>query len=133
MQEKQIIRFINEFDRMCDSFDEVDPVEGEVCSKGCPFYDEIDKLRTEECDPYIPCFLLLSYKPEMAVPIVLQWSKENPVRTRMVDFMEKHPNAPLNEKGYPKACAKTVGYVSEEKFCRTPCGVCWETDVEEEE
>lgn len=50
----------------------------------------------------------------------------------MVDFMEKHPNAPLNEKGYPKACAKTLGYVSEEKFCRTPCGVCWETDVEDE-
>lgn len=81
---------------------------------------------------YIPCFSLLSYKPEMAVPIVLQWSKENPVRTRMVDFMEKHPTAPLNEKGYPKACAKTLGYVSEEKFCRTPCGVCWETDVEDE-
>lgn len=133
MNEKQIIRFIKGFDRMCDSFGEVDPVEGDECSKDCPFYDEIDKIREEELDPYIPCFSILSYKPEMAVPIVLKWMQENPERTRMVDFIEKHPKAPLNANGYPKACAKKCGYVPEHKVCRAICAACWETDVEEED
>lgn len=119
MNEKQIIRFMKGFDRMCAVFYSPDC----VCPEECPLYK---RAGDQDCSKFMIEF------PEDVVPIVLQWLKENPVRTRMVDFIEKHPNAPLNEKGYPKACAKTLGYVSEEKFCRTPCGVCWETDVEDE-
>ncbi|WP_458407822.1 hypothetical protein [Anaerotignum sp.] len=123
MNEKQIIRFFKEFDRMCAHFYDA----GCACPSECPL--KVISGKEDEVD----CAYAMIEKPETVVPIVLQWSKENPERTRLVDFLEKHPNAPLNEKGYPKAFAKKCGYVPEEVFCRKPCSVCWETDVEEED
>lgn len=120
MNQKEIIKFLKGFDRMCANY----YGDSSICPPECPLNGVVGE---EECSDFI------IDKPEIAVPIVLKWMQENPVRTRFFDFMEKHPKAPLNNNGYPKACAKKCGYVPEHKVCRAICAACWETDVEEED
>lgn len=133
MREKDIIKFVNEFDRMCDSFDQIniDEIDRD-CDSSCPLFAERKKYREENDFNILSCWDLFADKPEVVVPIVLEWSRKNPKKTRLLDFMEKHPNAPLNKAGYPKACAKKCGYVQENHVCRVNCASCWDTDVEEE-
>lgn len=120
MDQKKIIKFVKGFERMCAHFYS----KKECCPEECPLYDESG---VEECAD------ILINRPETVVPIISKWVEKNPERTRFVDFMEKHPKAPLNNNGYPKACAKKCGYVPEHKVCRAICAACWETDVEEDE
>lgn len=71
--------------------------------------------------------------PEEAVAIVQKWVEEHPVKTRMSDFFDKHPDATKREDGRPLVCACHVGY-EERKRCELTedCWKCWNKPLEEE-
>lgn len=70
-----------------------------------------------------------------AVEIVEKWMKMNPNKTRMQDFIEKFPNAKINDHGFPKdTCCMCVGYC---ESCdkaypsETDCYFCWKKELED--
>ena len=71
------------------------------------------------------------------VPIVEKWSEEHPRKTRLQDFLEKYPNAPLNGNGIPNLVPWNVGYCGVascyacEKAKDKPTKWCWDQEVEE--
>ena len=72
--------------------------------------------------------------PEEAVAIIQKWAEEHPVKTRMSDFFEKHPNATKREDGRPLVCAFHIGYEARER-CEPNenCLVCWNKPLEVKE
>lgn len=106
------IEFIKERNRMCAYY----PDE---CA-GCPA-----KREDVMCygDP-------LDYQTVNIVGIVEQWSKEHPRKTILQDFLEKYPNAVLNDDGVPKPCPYWLGY-KDMPFCnRIRCVECWNRPLE---
>lgn len=45
------------------------------------------------------CIAAASRYDKNAVPIVEQWAKDNPIRTRQSEFLKQFPNAQLNKDG----------------------------------
>lgn len=95
----------------------------------CKYYDG----KCHECpigiakEPYNKlCREYLENYPEMAVPIVEEWSKEYPIKTWMTDFLEKYPKAPVDRRGFPRVCAKFLGYTD---ICTSGCRECWNTPL----
>lgn len=60
---------------------------------------------------------------------VEKWSKEHPVKTRLMDFMEKYPNAKIECDGTPLVCCADLGYINS---CQYDCCECWNTQLEDE-
>lgn len=82
------------------------------------------------------CGIFLIKYPDKAVAIVQKWSEEHPQKTFLSDFLEKYPNAPINERGFPdNFCPCDLGYTDEE--CISPslfndrCKECWSRPLEE--
>ena len=76
---------------------------------------------------------------ERIVPIVEKWSQKHPRKTRLMDFLEKYPNAPIDEDGAPTLMPWSLGYCGD-----TPCYACekakgkkirwcWEQEVQDDE
>lgn len=71
------------------------------------------------------------------VRAVEEWSDEHPAKTRLQDFLEKHPNAPLEHFGAPWIRPVNLGYCNS-KNC-TGCDMqyskssaqCWNLPLEE--
>lgn len=84
------LKFMKERMRMCDYYSR--------CFE-CPRADEpncnIEEMSDEELEKF--------------VNTVKQWSKEHPPKTRLQDFMEKYPNAPICESGLPALAAYVWG------------------------
>ena len=71
---------------------------------------------------------------EKFVNTVEQWSKEHPPKTRLQDFMEKYPKAPIEADGTPTICCIDLGY--RQYDCdplKENCVDCWNMPVEEDE
>ena len=110
------VKFLKEFRRMCDT-SSVD-----FC-RGCPLKGK-------------PCSLTQGDR-DLMVMAVEKWSAEHPVKTRLTDFLEKFPNAPL--VGYEKMpilLPASLGYC-ETTSCRD-CEYysrgdvfCWNLPLEE--
>ena len=85
------VKFIREYDRMCDSFS--------GCA-GC----EIDKHLHGEmwCKAYI------RRHPEEAVAIVEQWAKEHPAKTRQTEVLKIFPSASKQGDGILTFCPRAV-------------------------
>ena len=70
---------------------------------------------------------------ESKIDKIIQWSKDNPRKTRSQDFLEKYPNATTFESGTPKVCASALGYC---EHCMIgydgdrDCDACWNEPVE---
>ena len=79
---------------------------------GCSLYDIEDIKRT--------------------IQIVEQWSKEYPQKTRLQDFLGKHPNAPKDTDGTPKTCCENLGYCKDCDESGGDCKKCWNMPIEEE-
>lgn len=69
--------------------------------------------------------------PEEAVVIVEKWTKENPVKTYLSEFLGYYPNARANEDGVPNSCPhdlyKNIGSRCPENIS---CYECWNRPVE---
>lgn len=91
----------------------------------CPFYEDNN-------GKHMGCALFELTYPEEVIAIVQKWADEHPVKTRMNDFFEKHPNATKRaEDGRPIVCAFHVGYESRERCEPTEnCWECWNRPLE---
>lgn len=104
------VKYLKERNRMCDTFDL-------LCS-GCPLGNSV-----EDCDD------LQRERPEKAVEMVEKWSKENPEKTILQDFLEKYPNAQLCDDGTPNVCPKDLG-ISNMCVSLNDCHDCWNRPLE---
>ena len=74
---------------------------------------------------------------ERIVPIVEQWSEENPRKTRLEDLKRKHSHIPMIN-GYPPFAPRLVGYCGNIQTC-AGCKQkkdsmhkhCWDQEVDE--
>lgn len=104
------IKFLAEFKRMCKTY--------QGCA-GCRAIGICNYMGMES-----------DAQRQELVDIVEQWSKDHPKKTRLQDFLEKYPNAPLEADGTPIACCETLGYCKD--CCLRPnCVKCWNEALEE--
>ena len=70
--------------------------------------------------------------PEAAAKVEA-WEKANPLRTIFDDFLEKYPNALVNDEGVPYTCPYTLGYAEKIKDCtkKMNCFDCWNRPLEQ--
>lgn len=82
---------------------------------------------------FMESFCIEDENPEEAVKIIEKWSKEHPRKTMLQDFLEKHPNAPLNDDGTPDVCPYRLGYTKETgcSYSINECFDCWSRPMEE--
>lgn len=102
-------------------------------SRMCKTYKNCSSCKLDGSGSF--CGNFMRNFPEEAVAIVEQWATEHPQRTRLKDFLEKHPKAKLNDTGVPFSCSMCIGYCEE---CRMKVGVydcqdCWNEPMEEKE
>ena len=111
------LKFLKEFDRMCGCY------SGGFCA-GCP--------RKEE--PSCNSSTMSDEELAKLISDVEQWSKEHPQRTRLQDFREKYPNAPMEADGTPAICCIDLGYRKEDcDPIKESCVDCWNMPVEDDE
>lgn len=75
----------------------------------------------------VHCGLFQSKFPEEAVKILEEWIEKHPRKTILQDFLEKYPDAKLNENGVPSICPNALGY-NVSSVCMAgykPCYDCW--------
>ena len=75
---------------------------------------------------------------DKAIEAVEKWSQEHPRKTRLDDFFEKHPNAPVSGKGLPFVLPHLLGYCQADS-CED-CSHegwelkdCWDQEVQDDE
>lgn len=112
MEFKQAMRVIK---RICELLDGCEKCELKL---NCPFIivpSELDYDKTES--------------------ILAKWAAEHPEKTRLDDFLDKHPRAYLDDNDTPRACAKNLGYCTEciDKGDLDQCAECWRRPLEEVE
>lgn len=109
------LKYLKEKQRMCDKIKR-------DCYK-CPL-GQTNNGRKANCEG-----LQLGY-PEESVEIVEKWSAEHPQKTILQDFLEKYPNALLNEAGVPESCCKNLGFLPMGYCSITSCEDCWNRPLE---
>lgn len=67
--------------------------------------------------------------PEEAIQIVEVWSHNNPQKTYLMDFLEKHPNCRRGENGIPDSCRDNIYGTNIDCRC-TSCEKCWHEPME---
>ena len=122
-------RFLEEWKRMCDSLK--DACTSCLAVKYCQCYSYIPSSGGGVLDGSMSIDELMSK--------VERWAEEHPRKTRLDDFKEKYPNAPLDGSGTPNLMPWDLGYCGD-----TPCYVCekakgktsawcWDQEVQEDE
>lgn len=106
------VKFLAEFDRMCRAY--------QGCA-GCPAIGSCDCSNMESA----------AQRQEL-VGIVERWSKDHPPKTRLQDFFEKYPNAPIEVDGTPIVCCENLGYC-DACNAETDCVRCWNKAMEDDE
>ena len=113
--------------------------------------DAVEYVKQHErmCDYYVNCgdcpagnyegCASINEIPNM-VPIVEQWSKEHPVKTRQSEFLKMWPDAEIGDDGYPSVAPCQLYKDMEEKdengvCCKNcGCGICrrdfWLKEIE---
>ena len=101
------VKFLEEWKRMCDVT--------ECAQCGAKYYC----LYSNGNAPY----KMMAHND--FVKTVCDWSESHPRKTRLQDFLEKYPNAPLNNDGFPDStCPFHLGY--EPESCDGKhCVECW--------
>lgn len=104
------VKFLMEFNRMhqhCDCED-------------CPRHKE-------------GCSVFGTRKPylEKLVSDVEKWSRENPQKTNLMDFLEKFPKAQISKDGLPEICCAKLGYAC--SCLNSTCRDCWNAPLEDSE
>lgn len=98
------IKFLEEYKRMCDSF--------ENCADCL--------LLTEDCDNFKnPEFV------KKAVPVVEEWSAAHPRKTRQSVFLKQYPDARIDAYGILRLCPMAISAAH-----RDSSGVCGDPERE---
>ncbi len=85
------VKFIEERNRMCKSFDK--------CSYGCPAWDGSCKLET---GTYLKC------EADKEVKIVEEWSAAHPRKTRQSVFLEQYPEVQIDNNDVLSVCPAVI-------------------------
>lgn len=107
------VEFIKARNRMCKSYS--------GCF-GCPLVNE-------------ECYQFCDVNVEVIAPIVEQWAKEHPIKTRQSVFLEQWPEAQIDDNGVPciNPCQLLEEYRSDDG-CTASCTNCrrefWMQEVE---
>lgn len=110
------LKFLKERKRMCEHYLKKN-------CHGCPRDDK-------RCE--LDCRFDYKFYQEY-IDDVVKWSKEHPQRTRLQDFREKYPNAPMEADGTPAICCIDLGYRKEDcDPIKESCVDCWNMPVEED-
>ena len=94
----------------------------------CNFYSSCSKCRLfEQCNDNDcgVCFL-----PDNLDEIVDKWADEHPVKTYVMDFFEKFPNATKTDSGRPIYCRANF-YGDELECSEYGCEACWNQEMKE--
>lgn len=110
----EAVKYFEELKRMCRAIG--------YCTN-CPFR-ELRRKHHSSCD-YLPKIV-----PKEAVEIVEKWSKEHPQKTILQDFLEKYPNAPMDDDETPKTCPYKLGYGKNFNCIGASCKDCWSRPLE---
>lgn len=112
----QAVNFIRESKRMCEYYrHDCDSCPMSIMNNG---YDRL-------------CTVVIEQHPDRAIEIVQTWSDEHPVKTRLVDLMEKYPNVEMMDGtpvfyplrlGYCKDCSKCIARGDKKR--------CWNEPVD---
>lgn len=82
----------------------------------------------------VGCTIFVKHEPEKCVEIMKKWAVEHPQKTILQEFLEKYPDARINNRGIPpELCPDDLGYSRAEK-CGTGnniCVKCWNRSLEE--
>lgn len=73
--------------------------------------------------------------PDNADEIVDKWVQEHPIKTYVMDFFEKFPNAALDSYGAPRACVNAIyglGDCSKSEISGIICRDCWNQEMKED-
>ena len=111
------VKLLQEYDRMCHTI---------KCNE-CELLDR--DIPDHNC-----LWMASSYegREEKIVAAIEKWSVEHPIRTRLMDFLEKYPNAPLKSNGYPQVLPIVLGYCNHD-FCVNCHHInkaCWDVEYE---
>ena len=83
----------------------------------------------------LDCSPLQAEHSEEYERIVTDWAKAHPLKTRMQDFFEKHPNAIRKDDGTPNNCAAACGYTNKCIYGKDDnivyCFKCWNEPLDE--
>lgn len=95
----------------------------------CPLSD-CNNATKETCDNFMMLY------PEGAEEILTKWAEEHPQKTILQDFLEKYPNAKMDEDGTPEGpCPYHLGYDDDDdciyEDTYTCCKKCWNRPLEE--
>ena len=117
----EFLKVIETRNRMCNKMSCVD----------CPL-PAIEKEKGMNCMDVLKSF------PAEFEKALIEWDKDNPVKTFLSDFLEKHPKAGLGDDGSPRVCPRDLGYATDENcYFNTDtncadCLVCWSRPFESE-
>ena len=102
---------IKDLKRMCNNYPKC---------KNCPMSEY---MCAPECAP--------EDLPDNADEIVDKWISEHPVKTYVMDFFEKFPNAPKDDDGTPSRCWQDT--YGDGQYCGYDgkCTDCWNREMEE--
>lgn len=118
-------RFFEEAHRMCKKRDSCEDCPVRYNNIYCVFSRRPSNQETEEISRIIQS--------------VEKWSQEHQKKTRLDDFLEKHPNAPMGEDGLPFLAPGSLGYCGDtpcyacKKAKDKPFAWCWDQEVEDDE
>ena len=118
------VKFLEELERMCRACHDC-----ECCPIGS--VDHLICMFSRTINPGIDIEEFVG-----DVEKVKKWSAEHPVKTRLMDFLEKFPGAPIDKDGVPYMRPVTLGYcdVKECEWCKqyyVSSYICWNLPLEE--
>lgn len=120
------VEFAKAYKRMCDM---------ESTCIFCEYRNELLKVASKaDSDEFCAadCAKLTIENAGFASPWIEDWLKKHPRKTRVEDFLEKFPRAPIS-KGVPtRVCPRDVGYMCEQECNRgKKISACWNEPVED--
>lgn len=97
--------------------------------ENCPLYNRNNGRK-------LFCTDFLERYPEEAEKILSKWAEEHPQKTILMDFLEKYPNAKLDDDGTPEGpCPFHLGYDDDDNCIYgdvyDSCKKCWNRPLEE--
>ena len=101
--------------------------ENEGTMDALRFLEEYNRMKLN--DPKAYDYIKNIADNESLVEYVIKWSKDNPPKTRLQEFLEKYPNAILKNGVPERLCPYDLGYKVEECFGSNNCLKCWNKPV----
>lgn len=125
MAEMTAVEYLKIKNRICENHKK----KYMTCSGGeCPLHKRVGNTINI-------CRIVERENPEEAIEKAQKWAEEHPVKTILMDLLEKYPNANPNAI-IMELCPDTLGYPKDGDICENGeyenrCQKCWNRPLEE--